>query len=201
MPPPKGDLTATKAILGMFLDGPSTTKNIKARLRREHPHGAWSTSIVNTTIPALVKQKLIMCVFEGSKPAEHCYEITKKGIDEFRAWMAEASRAPPPLRDPFLVWIGNSTEDELPLLIATARQHEETAQVAFDKAQERLNIERERGNLGPADGSDYNGLIRNAILSQRVEDWNSRVELAKHLRLNLTQGHDKHRRAEDSGDG
>jgi DNA-binding PadR family transcriptional regulator len=191
MPPAKGDLTATKAILGLFVSEPSTAMNIKARLRREYPHAGWSPSIVNTTIPSLVDQKFIVLVRAGSKPSEHFYEATDSGVAEFKRWMAESPRAPEPLRDPFLVWIRHSTEDELPKLITLAREQEEEASVELEKARERLNRERERGNL---DSADWNGRVRYMVLSRMALAWNSRVELAKDLRLNLRQGYDKHMR-------
>ncbi len=200
MPPAKGELTATKAILGLFVTEPSTTKNIRARLRREFPHAVWSASIVSTTIPALVGQGLIVLVREGSKPSEHFYEATEKGIAEFRRWMAESPRAPSPLRDSFVVWIANSKEDELPELLTAVREKEEEAYAELDAAQRRLRIERDLGSLGRANGSDWNGRMRYAVLSHMAAAWNARVELAKNMRLNLTQGHHRHKRLPQDDD-
>lgn len=194
MPPPKGELPAIKAILGLFVAEPSTGKNIKARLRREHPNASWSPSIVNQTIPVLVERKLIVCVRKGAKADQHFYRATRAGVEDFKSWMAVTPRAPLPLRDSFVVWMDHSTEEELPELLTAAREQEETALAELDHAQMRLNAERERGHFGPADGSDWNGRVRYAILSRRVMVLNCRAELAKDLRLNLTQGHDLHKR-------
>jgi DNA-binding PadR family transcriptional regulator len=201
MPTPRGDLPATKAILGLFVAEPSTAKNVKARLRREHPKAAWSRSIVNTTVRALVEQDLIVLVHKGRKPDMHFYEATDKGITEFRRWLAEEARAPVPLRDAFIVWMDHSTEDELPELLTVAREQEETALGELDKAQERMNVERERGRLGPADGSDWNGRMRYAVLSRRVKLCNAQAELAKDFRLNLMQGYHMHRQMPEDDDG
>lgn len=182
------------AILGLFIEEPSTTENIKLRLRRRYPHAAWSASIVNTTVPALVNQRLIVRVREGKKASEHFHEATDRGIAEFAQWMAESQRAPVPLRDPFLVWLENSTEADLPALLSTARRQEEIAVAEHEMAQRRLNRKRDLGNLGPADGSNWNGRVQYAILSHMAAWWDTQAQLAKNLRLNLTQGRDRHKR-------
>jgi DNA-binding PadR family transcriptional regulator len=192
MPPPKGQLSASMAILSLFVSEPSTAKNITSRLRREFPNDAWSPSIVNTTIPNLVEQGVIVRVREGRKPSEHFYEATDEGISECRRELAKSSRAVPQLRDPFLVWFAHSTEDELDRLLTVAREREETAIKQIETARLRLNIERDIGNLGPADGSDWSGWARYTVLNYRIKALNYEARLAKSLRLSLTQGHDLH---------
>jgi DNA-binding PadR family transcriptional regulator len=197
MPPPQGELTATKAILGLFIAEPSTTQNIKIRLRREFPTAGWSRSIVNKTVPALVRQGLIVMVSEGSKPSEHFYEATVKGVDEFERWLAETPAAPAPLRDSFLIWLANSTEEALPRMLSIARKQEEAADVELQRARQRLNHERDLGSLDPA---DWNGRVQYTVLSLMALTWNFRVECAKSVRLNLTQGHNRHMRLPDDND-
>lgn len=197
MPPPKGELTATKAILGLFVAEPSTCQNIKTRLRSEYPTAKWSPSIVNITIPALVKQGLIVMLSEGSKPSEHFYKATEKGIDEFARWLTETLPGPAPLRDSFLVWLANSTEESLPRMLTIARKQEIAAEAELLKAQQRLNNERSLGGLDPA---EWSGRARYTVLSLMVLTWNFRVEFAKSMRLNLTQGHNRHMRLPDDDD-
>lgn len=197
MPPPKGELTAAKAILGLFIAEPSTTENIKARLRREFPTAGWGPSLVNTTVPALVEQGLIVMVREGSKPSEHFYEASEKGIEEFARWLAGVMGAPPLLRDSFVIWLANSTEEDLPRMLTIARRQEEAADIELQKAQRRLNNERDLGRLDPA---DWNGRARYTVLSLMALAWNFRVEFARSVRLNLTQGHNMHTRLPEDDD-
>lgn len=197
MPPPKGELTATKAILGLFVAEPSTCQNIKTRLRLQFPTARWSPSIVNTTIPALVRQELIVMLSEGSKPSEHLYKATEKGIDEFARWLADTAPGPAPLRDSFLVWLANSTEESLSRMLTLARKQEVAAEAELLKAQQRLNNERSLGGLDPA---EWSGRAQYTILSLTALTWNFRVEFAKSLRLNLTQGQNRHARLPDDDD-
>jgi DNA-binding PadR family transcriptional regulator len=197
MPPPRGELTAAKAILGLFVAEPSTTKNIKTRLRREFPTARWSPSIVNNTVPALVRQGLIVMVLEGSKPSEHFYEATEKGVDEFARWLVETPAAPAPLRDAFLFWLANSTEEDLPRMLSFARKQEGAAEIELQKARQRLNHERDLGTL---DAADWNGRAQYTVLALTALTWNFRVEFAKIVRLSLTQGHNMHTRLPDDDD-
>jgi DNA-binding PadR family transcriptional regulator len=192
MPPAKGDLHAIKAILGLFVIEPGTPDNVKARLRREYPHAAWSRGIVYTSVASLLRKREIERVHEGFKPSQHFYRATDLGVREFKRWMVESSHAPAPLRDSFLLWIAHSTERDLPLLLSIARMQEEGALVEEAEAQRRLNAARRLGDLGPADGSDWNGRVHYTVLSHAVKAWNCRAQLAKSIRLNLTQGTDMH---------
>lgn len=192
MPPAKGDLHAIKAILGLFVIEPSTPANVKARLRREFPHAAWSRGIVNTSVVSLERKREIELLQEGSKPSENFYRATDLGVREFKRWMVESARAPAPLRDSLLFWIAHSSPRDLPLLLSVARAREEVALAEEAEAQRRLNAERARGRLGSADGSDWAGRIRYMVLSHAVEAWSCEVQLAKSVRLNLTQGTDMH---------
>ncbi len=192
MPPAKGDLHAIKVVLGLFVIEPGTPENVKARMRREFPHAVWSRGIVNTSVASLLRKREIERVCEGRKPSQHFYRVTDLGAREFKRWMVESARAPAPLRDSFLLWITHSTERDLPLLLSIARAQEEAALAEEAEAQKRLNAERGRGRLGPADGSDWNGRIRYTVLSHAVEAWSYRARLAKSIRLNLTQGTDIH---------
>jgi DNA-binding PadR family transcriptional regulator len=193
-PPPKGNLAAIKAILSLFLDGPDTHAGIKDRLRREFPHASWSRSIVNSSLPALVTQGLIVLIASGEQRGEDLYEITEAGIADFRRWMREAPRSTGPLREPLQVWIEHSTPDELPHVLAVVRETEREATKKVAEAQKHLNSERTLGRLGPADGSDYPGRVRYAMLTDTVKYWEARVNRCKVLRMNLRGGRDMHTR-------
>ncbi len=198
MPPAKGNLAAIKAILSLFLDGPETQANIRARLRKEYAHANWSRSIVDAAIPALLGQGLITLIASGERPADSIYQITDNGVEAFKRYIRDTPRAPVPMRDPLQLWIEHSTRDELPVLLAVIKETERAATDEVDAAQKRINSERVLGRLGPSDGSDWNGRVRYALLSDRVRYWQARVARCIHLRKDLIEGRNMHRRS--SGD-
>ncbi len=192
--PPKGNLAAIKAVLSLLLDGPETQASIKKRLRRDYQHANWSRSIVNSSLPALVAQGLIVLIGTGERREEDVYEITDVGIAEFRRWVRESSRLIGPLRDPLQMWIENSKPEELPLIIATVREVELEARGKLSEAQAHLNSERQLGRCGPADGSDHRGRLRFAMLFNAVKHWDQEIERLKTLRANLRGSRELHQR-------
>jgi DNA-binding PadR family transcriptional regulator len=197
--PPKGNLAAIKVVLSLLLDGPETHASLQKRLRREYPHANWSRSIVNSSLPALVAQGLVVLIASGERRGEDVYEITSAGITEFRRWVREASRSVGPLRDPLQGWIENSKPEELPQVIATVREVELEAMEKLGEAQAYLNSERQLGRCGPKNGSRYQGRVRYAILFDAVKYWEQRIERCKWLRANLRGNHEMHqRRSADS---
>lgn len=199
--PAKGNLPAVKAILSLFLDGPDTHAGIKDRLRRDFPHAAWAPSIVNSSLPALVTQGLLVLIASGEKRGDDLYEITEAGIADFRKWMREAPRSTGPMREPLQVWVENSTPEELPRVLGVIRETEREATKKVAEAQKHLNSERMLGRLGPPDGSDYPGRVRYAMLADTVLYWEHRVNRCKALRMNLRARRDMHARrpADDHG--
>jgi DNA-binding PadR family transcriptional regulator len=200
MPPPKGHLSAYQAVLSLFAAGPETQSNIRRRLREEYESANWSRSVVDAAVPALVAQGLLVLVTAGTKPAESVYEITADGIEAFNRHLRDTPRVPEPLRDPLQLWIEHSTRAELPVILAVIKENETVARKEVDAAQKRLNSERTLGRLGPANGSDWNGRVRNTVLSDRVRYWQGRVARCINLRRDLMGGHNLHRPADDPGD-
>jgi hypothetical protein len=195
MPPSsKGNLAATKAILSLFADGPDTHAGVKVRLRLAFPHASWSRSIVNNTLPALVTQGHLLLVEPGKTRGDDLYEITEAGMAEFRRWMREAPRSTGPMREPLELWIEHSSPEELPRVLAVVSENEQEAAQKANEAYKRLNRERALGRLGPADGSDYRGRVRYAMLANTVRYWEQRVDRCKTLRMDLRADRDLHRR-------
>lgn len=201
MPGPRGDLPAIMAVLALLLRGPDSQANLKIRFEREFPHGDWSRSIVHSSLTSLVEQGFAALVQTGAKPSENVYEATGKGITAFREWLREIARQPPPLREPMQVWLEHSTEDELPDLLQAIREREETARAEFRAAQIHLNSERILGRLGPSDGSDWQGTVRNAVLSELVMIHGQRAVRFKKLRGRLMQGRERHSPIPPDDDG
>jgi DNA-binding PadR family transcriptional regulator len=199
MPPVKGNLAATQAILSLFLDGPDTLRSVRRRLRQEYADARWSRTIVDSSIPALVAQGLLGLIETGAKPGDSLFEITEQGVSEFKKWMRESPRAPAPIREPLQLWIEHSTPDELPALLAVIRESETAVGHEIEVAKRRFDAEWRRGRFGPADSSDWNGRIRYAIFGDKVLYWNHRLERLKHLRKILKGDRDKHRRTPAEG--
>lgn len=197
---PKGDLTASMAILGLLIQQPDTTSSLRARLIREFPHGRWSRSIVHGDVPILARRGLICKVRAGARSSEDVYEATLEGRDAFKQWVSEAAKAPPPIRDAMLLWLELSDESELPEMLQAAREVEATVRAEYEAAQLRLNTERALGSFGPPDGSVWHGRMRHVVLSQLVQICGSNMLLTKRLRQTLeNEGRELH--AAIAGDG
>ncbi len=192
MPRPKGDLSAIMAILGLLVAGPDTQAKLNARFKQEFPDGNWSRSAVHSSLTSLAEQGLILLTLVGAKPSENLYEATPTGLTVFKEWLWEAVRQPPPLREPMQLWLEHSTEADLPEMLKLIDELKRDATNEFAKAQALLNSTREVGDLGSADGSDWQGRVLNAILSERVMIWGHRAVRAKKLRERLKQTRELH---------
>jgi DNA-binding PadR family transcriptional regulator len=202
MAPAKGDLTASMAILGLLIQQPDTPSRIRTRLACEFPHGRWSRSIAYNDVPSLARQGLIRRIREGEKRSEDIYEVTPDGRAALREWVGDAAKAPPPVRDAMLLWLEHSDESELPEILQVVHEVEEAARAEFEAAQTRLNTERALGNLGPADGSDWHGRMRDAVLSELVLMCGERARRLKRLRQKLlNHGREMHTQVAEDGDG
>jgi len=194
MPPGKGNLAATQAILSFFLDGPDTHGNVRDRLRREYADARWSRSITDSAIPSLAAQGYIVLITAGKKRGDDLYEITELGVEEFKRWIRESSRAPAPLREPLLLWIERSTPDELPALLAILSESERAARREVKRAKERFDEERDSGAFGPPDSSDWNGRVGYAIYADRVIYWRQQVARFGTMRKLLKGDRNLHQR-------
>jgi DNA-binding PadR family transcriptional regulator len=202
MAPPKGDLSASMAILALLIRRPDTPSRVRVRLAEEFPHGRWSRSIAYNDVPNLAKQGLIRKTQGGKKKSEDLYEATPEGIATFKEWLSETAGALPPVRDALLLWLEHSEEAELPELIRVVCEAEDAARAEFVGAQVRLNTERALGNLGPADGADWHGQIRYTVLSELMQMCGERAMRLKRLRKKLQgQGRELQTEAPAGGDG
>jgi DNA-binding PadR family transcriptional regulator len=185
MAAPKGDLTASMAILGLLVRQPDTASGLRQRLAREYPHGRWSRSIAYGDVRNLARQGLIRRVLEGEKDSEDLYEALPSGIAALKRWLREAAKAPPPLRDVMHLWLEHSTEAELPELLRVLGNLEDIARAEYGEASNRLGTERALGRLGPPDGSDWRGRMRDAVLSEVVLMCGHRIVRLRKLREKL----------------
>ncbi len=202
MAPAKGDLTASMVILGLLIRQPDTTSRVRARLAREFPHGRWSRSVGYGDMRSLANQGLIRKVQAGERCSEDLYEATSEGRVAFKAWLSDAAKAPPSVRDAMLLWLEHSDPSEAPEILQVVREVEDAARLDFEAAQIRLNSERALGNLGPADGADWHGRMREAVLSELVRQCGENTLRMKRLRqkiLNDRRG--LHPQAPVDGDG
>jgi DNA-binding PadR family transcriptional regulator len=201
MAPVKGDLTASMAILGLLIQQPDMPSHVRVRLAREFPHGRWSRSIAYNDIRELAKHDLIRRIRRGERHSEDIYEATPAGRAALKEWLRDAAKAPPAVRDAMLLWLEHSDESELPEILEVVRELEGIARSEFEAAQTRLNTERALGRLGPEDGSDWHGRMRDAVLSDLVLMCGERCRRLMRLRQRLlNQGRELHARAAD-GDG
>ncbi len=194
MPPSKGNLAANKAILSLFLDGPETLGNIRTRLRSEYGDARWSRSIVDYSIPALALQGHIALVAAGEKTADSVYEVTNQGVAACKRYMRESTRTLGPRREPLQLWIEHSTEDELPVLLATIRETELAVLGELAEARRAVKEEGRRGRFRPTDGSSWSGRARYAVLGGRVIYWQGRVDYCSFLRQVLAGQRELHKR-------
>lgn len=200
MPPVKGNLAATQAILSLFLDGPETFGNLRRRLERDFSDAHWSRSIVDSSLRSLVAQDQVVLIETGEKPGDNLYNITDRGLSEFRRALRETPRAPVPVRDPLQLWIEHSTPEELPALLRVIKESETAARRELYAAKRRLDVERSRGGFGPPDNSDWRGRVRYAIFSDKVLQWDDRLNRLASFRRVLKGDRDMHKRVATDDD-
>ncbi len=181
----KHNLTATMAILGLIIQQPDTTRHVRDRLAREYPHGRWSRSIAHNNVKSLAERGLIRKIRDGQKTSDDLYEATPEGIASFKAWLSHAAKEPAPVRDAMQLWLEHSDESDLPEIIRVVKEVEEAARTEFKDAQTRLASERIQGRLGPPDGSDWGGRIREAVLNETILRCGHQVLRLKNLRATL----------------
>jgi hypothetical protein len=200
MAPVKGDLTASMVVLGLLIQRPDTPARMRNRLDEEVPHGRWSRATAYNNVRSLARQGYIRKVKAGRQSSEDLWEPTQTGVAAFMEYLRDAANAPPALRDAMLLWLEHSEESELPALLAVVQQLEVTAKAEFTAATRHLTAERERGNLGPADGSDWRGRVREMVLSDMALMWGQKALRFKKLGEKLTgEGRELH--AEERGGG
>jgi len=101
-----------------------------------------------------------------------------------------------------LLWLEHSDESELDEILEVIREVEEEARADFEAARTRLNSERALGNLGPADGSQWRGRMREAVLSELAVICGQRVKQLKRLQSKVkNDGRELHSEAAADGDG
>jgi len=178
-------------MLGLLVDGPDSAARLGDRFWNEYRHGNWKRSVVSNSLASLVTHRYVV-LRPRAKPAWSIYEATTNGIQVFKEWLDEAVRHPTPIREPIQVWLENSTEAELPAILQTIRMLEGRANEQYQAAQVRLNCERDEGRLGPSDGSDWQGRMRNATLSHLALIWEQEAKRWKKLRLVVANEREMH---------
>jgi DNA-binding PadR family transcriptional regulator len=199
MAPGNGNLTAGMALLALLDRQPDSAARIRVRLDRAHPHGRWSRSTPYTLFLELAEDGKIRRIRSGEKPSDDLYETTPLGIAALEEYLRKTV-APPPLREPMQAWMQHSDEAELTEIIQVIRELEETCRVEFEEAQKNLKEERMLGNLGPADGSEWRGLMRHAVLADMVTLCGQRAVRFKKLRGRL-ENREMHDEGPGVGDG
>jgi hypothetical protein len=188
------------AILGLLIQQPDTPSGVKDRLSQEFPHGRWSRNIVYGNMPKLARRGLICRVQEGEEG--DLWKATQRGAAEFKKWLSRAAAAPPPRRDPRLLWLEHSDESEQPEMLRVVRAVEATVRAEFAAAQTRLNTERAAGSFGPSDGSDWQGRMHYAVLKLEVLGCGARLlEMKKLIETIENKGIELHSETEVDGDG
>jgi hypothetical protein len=192
MPPSRsGDLSASMAILGLVIQAPDTAAGVGARLVERLPRARWSRSVAHNDLPSLARQGLVRMVEAGSKPSLDRYEATQQGVDQFRDWLRASSLAPPMLRDALAAKLAFSEETDLPGLLEAIRDEERICAAEFEAAHMRLGAARRLGRLGPADGSDWEGRVRSALMTDEAMMWGQRAKRLQCLRQELEASDDE----------
>lgn len=186
MPPPRnGDVSASMAILGLVIQTPDTAAGVGARLVERFPRARWSRSVAHNDLPSLARQGLVRIVEAGAKPSLDRYEATPQGVEQFRDWLQASSLAPPMLRDALAAKLAFSEEEDLAGLLEAIREEERICTAEFEAAHMRLGAARRLGRLGPADGADWEGRVRSAIMTDEAMMWGQRAKRLQCLRQEL----------------
>ncbi len=123
----------------------------------------------------------------GAKPSLDRYEATAQGVEQFRGWLRSSSLAPPMLRDALAAKLAFSEREDLPGLLDAIREEERICMSEFEAAQMRLSAARRLGQLGPANGSDWEGRVRSAVMTDEAMMWGQRAKRLQCLRQELEE--------------
>lgn len=188
MPPARsGELSASMAILGLVIQEADTAAGVGARLVDRFPHARWSRSVAHNDLPSLARQGLVHLVERGAKPSLDRYEATPDGVEQFQGWLRSSTMGPPTLRDALSAKLAFSEEHDLPGLLDAIREEERICIAEFEAAQMRLGAARRLGRLGPANGSDWEGRVQSAILTDEAMMWGQRAKRLQCLRQELEE--------------
>lgn len=191
MPPPRsGELSASMAILGLVIQEADTAAGVGVRLVERFPRARWSRSVAHNDLPSLARQGLVRLVQRGAKPSLDRYEATDDGVEQFQRWLRASSAGPPMLRDSLSAKLAFSEERDLPGLLDAIREEEQICVAEFEAAQMRLGAARRLGQLGPANGSDWSGRVRSAIMTDEAMMWGQRAKRLQCLRQELEEPDD-----------
>jgi DNA-binding PadR family transcriptional regulator len=197
---PKGDLTASMAILGLLVSRPDTASGLQRRLAREYPHGRWSRSIAYGDVQNLVKRGLIRKVKRGEQESEHVYEASPSGLAALKAELRAAASTLAPMREALHLWLEHSSEADMPEILNVIEELEEAARAEYAEASARLTRERAIGRLGPPDGSNWQGRMRDAVLSHAALHYGQEARGFRILREKILNHHrERHERLPDDG--
>lgn len=175
------------AILGLVIQEADTAAGVGARLVERFPRARWSRSVAHNDLPSLARQGLVRVVQRGAKPSLDRYEATGNGVEQFRGWLHASALAPPMLRDALAAKLAFSAREDLPELLQAIRAEERVCIAEFEAAQMRLGAARRLGQLGPANGSDWDGRVRSALMTDEALMWGQRAKRLQCLRLELEE--------------
>ncbi|HEY2202386.1 MAG TPA: hypothetical protein VGH56_10875 [Solirubrobacteraceae bacterium] len=182
MPSPRtGDLSASKAVLGLLVEQPDTVAGVGVRLAQRFPHARWSRSAVYTNLPSLVKQQHVRLVKEGHKPALNRYEATATGVAHFRGWLRESATVPPVLRDALQGKLEFSQREDLLALIETVRQEEEACGQKYAAAHRRFRKARELSHRPTEQATDWEEMVRRVQVADEAKVWGLQVRRLQDL--------------------
>lgn len=170
------------AILGLIVRKPDTVAGIRKRLTEKFPHSGWSSSVAYSDLESLDGQGFIRLTVQGEKRGEDGYEATPEGVAHFRMWLRESSEAAPALHDPTRARLELCEAEDLPAMLPLLVVEERICIDRFDAARLRLNKKRRSGHFGPADGSDENGRLVYALMTDDMLLWGHRALRLKRLR-------------------
>jgi DNA-binding PadR family transcriptional regulator len=111
------------------------------------------------------------------------YEATEEGVEQFEAWMLEASPTPP-LRDELHMKIALCRPVDLPRLIDMVHGQELAC-------MGRLRDLKQRADEDPADPHEWSSLMRTLARDAEVAVWHARIEWLQSARELLEQLHEE----------
>jgi DNA-binding PadR family transcriptional regulator len=182
---PKGDLTASMAILGLVVQEADTLNGVRSRLAERFPNAAWSRSIAYSAMPSLARRGSIRIVRSGAVRSLDLYEATPAGVASFRRWLRQVP-APPGLRDALRAKLAFvASEDDLLAVLEAIREQEEASIEAAEEARKRLAKARRQWQRGRAKDGDWRSRVQRALLADEARQWDAMSERLRRLGLDL----------------
>jgi DNA-binding PadR family transcriptional regulator len=193
-----GELSASRAVLGLVVEQADTVAGVALRLAERYPRAGFAVNSAHQNLPSLKHQGLVLVVEEGEKRSLDRYRATPTGVDSFHEWLRESAATLPVLRDALRARLGHVREvDDLLAVIHAIRAQEDACTREYARAHQALQAAQRLGRLHPRTDADWRTRVQSALMTDEAMLWAMRARRLQRLREDLEDPADQ----DDQTDG